>query len=326
MAILQLPLPIAANTGVTPNLKMMKVTDDLTTITAAGYLKFSDLQGYDLSPEDEIHVKYNASETDDNAGDLAVLKVQINNGVITLEQDLSEGNVELPVSVDHVAVYASTDGVIKDDPAIAINAGSFQAGLDGTQGKYILYPSGTDKGRAEIECSENTNQAVATVLVDPIEANTTFHLPSPVVSSNLYIQVSDKSAGLASDLQAFRVTASWDDLIAGGFNTLVTAGVGVTFEILELNISSDGTDFSGGGGDRNLQFTDGTSIYSIIPAANLQSLPNARWGDTALPFPVTAGIGTPTVSGENLIVQYQGGSADYTAGDIVISGLLHQLS
>jgi len=134
MAILQPLLPIAANSGVTPNLKMLKVTDNLATLTAAGYLTFSDLQGYTIGPEDEVHVRYNASATDENQGNLIVCRVTVTNGVIQLVPDLAEGNVELPVVINDFAVFADAEGKIKDK--------SFSAS-DATKTKVVMANSAT---------------------------------------------------------------------------------------------------------------------------------------------------------------------------------------
>lgn len=115
------------------------------------------------------------------------------------------------------------------------------------------------------------------------------------------------------------VTVGQAALAAAGQVTLIPAVAGAQFKIRDMYLNSGGTNFSGGGGDRNLSITDGTTVYSVIPAATLQSLVNARWGVTALPFPVSAAVDTPTAVGVKLYAVYSGGAADYTAGSLVLS-------
>lgn len=400
MAILQLPLPIAANTGVTPNLKMMKVTDDLTTITTAGYLTFSELQGYDVSPNDEIHIRYNASATDDSVGDLLIAKVQVSNGVITLVADSSEGNVILPVTVDHIATYYNTNGVLKNGSSTAINKGNLQAGLSGTAGTLISYPSTAAKGSLALKANDNaadyhniiqnflTAQQTTYNLLDPGVANayfilsdyaagqtintgdltvaggdiiagadgvahkfvsypatttsgtfsfegadnagdfrvvltheslgqaSTFYLPDPGLAS-AYINVSTTPVDPSSNIIWVDTSATVAELNGGGKAILSVTGV-KQYKIREIFIGAN-TNFSGGGGDRDAQITDGTNVYSVIPAATMQNIVSARWGATNVPYPASINIQTTTTAGANIRVSYSGGAADYTAGEINIS-------
>jgi len=129
-----------------------------------------------------------------------------------------------------------------------------------------------------------------------------------------------------SNLFALDITAGEAKLAAAAKVNMIIALTGQQYKIRNLQLNKIGTNFSGGGGDRNLELTDGTTVYSIIPAATLQSLANARWGDTALPFPVSASINTSTSAGANLYLQYQGGSADYTAGSVTVTALVERVA
>jgi hypothetical protein len=91
-------------------------------------------------------------------------------------------------------------------------------------------------------------------------------------------------------------------------------------------MNAGGTNFAGGGGDRLGQIGDGTTIYSVIPAANMQTLTNSAWGGTAVPFPAAAAINVSTAAGANLVFKYNAGTTDYTAGSVVISGILQRVA
>lgn len=116
--------------------------------------------------------------------------------------------------------------------------------------------------------------------------------------------------------------------IASAASVVLVNSVGTQqYRVRNLMINDGGTNFSGGGGDRLGQITDGTTVYSVIPAANLQTLTNNLWGvSTPLPFPPTAAANTPTVAGADLVFKYSGGTTDYTAGSIVVTALVERIA
>ncbi len=120
-------------------------------------------------------------------------------------------------------------------------------------------------------------------------------------------------------LQVFETTVGQAALASGGEVILLDALTGETWKVLDIVLSADGTNFSGGGGDRLLDITDGTSIWSEIPAATLQSLAVARWGDAGMPNPATAShLFAASASGTDIVAKYSGGATDYTAGSLTI--------
>ena len=83
---------------------------------------------------------------------------------------------------------------------------------------------------------------------------------------------------------------------------------------------ASGTDF-GGPGDRDLAITDGTNVYTVIPAATLEAIggSNGLWGSTVAPLPTAINLNQSSVAGTNLYAQYSGGTADYTSGSLIIT-------
>lgn len=131
----------------------------------------------------------------------------------------------------------------------------------------------------------------------------------------------------SSNLIAFDVSVTAAALASGGAVALYTSATGKQYKVRGLWLNSGGTNFSGGSGDRLLNITDGTTVYSQIAAADLQTLPgNIAWGNAKLPFPASAALNVSTVAGQNLRAVYSGGTADYTAGSVVISGLLQRVA
>jgi len=108
-------------------------------------------------------------------------------------------------------------------------------------------------------------------------------------------------------------------LAAAGQVVLVDSSGSEQYKISEIYLSGAGTNFSGGGGDRDLDITDGTAVYATIPAATLQALAAGRWGDAGVPFPASAAdLTAASAAGVDIVAQYSGGTTDYTAGSCTI--------
>ena len=118
-------------------------------------------------------------------------------------------------------------------------------------------------------------------------------------------------------LQVFETTVGQAALATGGEVILLDAATGETWKVIDIVLSADGTNFSGG--DRLLDITDGTSIWSVVPAATLQTLAVNRWGDAGMPNPATAShLFAASASGADIVAKYSGGATDYTVGSITL--------
>lgn len=115
--------------------------------------------------------------------------------------------------------------------------------------------------------------------------------------------------------------------ITAGFAALAAAGTVPIFtpenatqrvKVRDMMLIGGGTNFSGGGGDRTIVITDGTTTFGTIAAALAQSLATTRWGGTNFSFGSAAAPNTAHVAGQNLRLAYAGGAADYTAGSLVL--------
>src|SRR5688572_3803009 len=260
MSIIKLPFVLPGQVGNgTCNKSPLITTDNLATITTAGYLNSSNLEGYPISSSDVLNVYYSYNQQTDS-GTYGIFTVSITDGVITLVQWINPGNVLLPVVDGDLASFDGTDGQIKDS-TIASNR-------------------------------------VQTSL---------FNTPS--ASANLI---------------PFDIAPSYATLGSGGKVNLITAATLTAEYRIRVLVMGTGSNFSGGGGDRLGRITDGTTVFSVVPEADMQSLSNAYWGSTALPFPASNVPNAKTQPGANLYFEYQGGTTDYTAGILGISGLLER--
>lgn len=184
MGLLNLSRISVGEVGIKPGSVKMITTDDITTVTTAGYLNGvgNQLQTIDLAPSDVIECLYSYNAITDS-GTLAFFQPSISNGVITLNLWENPGNVLLPVVSGDFAVFNGTSGQIKDagysasDPAktkvvmataativgylahftdvagtigntagAVTNPGDIYAGLSGTAGVLRSYPATATTG------------------------------------------------------------------------------------------------------------------------------------------------------------------------------------
>ena len=124
-------------------------------------------------------------------------------------------------------------------------------------------------------------------------------------------------APIIGDVAVFQTTVGQADLASAGTVTLLDVQTGEQWKIREIVLSGAGTNFSGGGGDRLLSVSDGTSTWTVIPAATLQTLSPARWGDAGAPYPATAAHLT-TAAVADVVAAYSGGASDYSAGSLTL--------
>jgi len=161
------------------------------------------------------------------------------------------------------------------------------------------------------------NYADTTVLPAQITATPgLFQVVFSTPNLNLVLQ---PAANIVGAPQRANVVITHTQLATAGHAQIFAGVTGAQYQILNMFLNSGGTNFSGGGGDRLMGITDGTTVYSVVPAATMQALTNSAWGSTALPFPASAPMDTLTVVSQPLYAVYSGGSADYSAGSLTLT-------
>ncbi len=192
-------------------------------------------------------------------------------------------------------------------------------------GIYNVMTVSISNGMVTLSQAADTGSVILPVVSGNIPnfSGTSGQIADSDISSNVVLTSSFVKPDTNANLVYFNVTAGQAALASGGSVTLYTSSASKQYVPLMLFMNSGGTNFSGGSGNRLLSITDGTTVYSVIPATNLQTLVNAGYGiSTPLPFPASAPISTPTAAGASLVAKYSGGSADYTAGSVTITGLM----
>lgn len=263
------------------------------------------------------------------------------------------------VQVGYIAHFVDVNGTVDDTAANVTNPGDISAGLSGTAGRLLSFPataangsfiiSARNAGGAFNTTLRNSTMGQSTDYSIPDSVTATAQIvvaPAALVSGNMIsasgtvgliidsgivanrvLYTSFATPDVAADLISFDVTCGFAALATGGSVTLVTSSGSKQYKIRSLWINSGGTNFSGGGGDRLGQVTDGTTVYSVVPATNMQTLINGGWGiSTVLPFPASAPANTSSVAGTSITFKYSGGTTDYTAGSVVISGIAQRVA
>ncbi len=319
MTVLNFIPDTTGQVGINPRIVKIVSDDVFATITASNYLQPYISQ---LLPTDILAINYI-----DGSGDVAsgFFLPTIDAGSIIIAPIGEAGSVTLPVTAGHIAVFTNTDGAFGDDAATAINGGNIQAGLSGTAGALASFPATASKGSLKVVAVANTGDTAVTVS-NRAHAQATVYSIGDVGQSTGSVLVSKVTADPNANLISFDVIVGYEDLVAGGSVHLIESSGSKQYKIRSLQLNSNGTNFSGGGGNRLGQVTDSTTVYSVVPAASLQTLANAQWGVTALPNPASAAINTSTAAGAHLVFKYSGGTTDYTAGSVVISGIAERVA
>lgn len=301
MAILSLqtqqPTGLAS---VNPSVIYIQTNDTYATVTATGYLTSSKQEGFTYS-NNQMALVYT---TDEGPVWLKVVitysDATIQNTVISLVQISSPGDVVLPTIANHLMVSTDTVGTLANLTGTAINNGSLQAGLSGTAGTLISYPSTASKGSLIVAAVANTGNTNVTISNAAMGQASVISIPDPGQTTSEFI-IADSagtqhitSGGLQADVGPISVGLS-----AGGANGEFIAYPNPTGGSLRLAAVA-------AGGAYNTVISNGTmgqsTTYTIPDAADAAG--QFLVGATATPF--TSG-NFPVASG--------------TAGLMVDSGL-----
>ncbi len=113
MSIVSITAGVAGQVGVTPRRVQITATDNLATVTTAGYLSNSISAAFQIMPTDIIDMIYSFNVAT-GVGTYGEFLPSFSNGVITLTQYVSPGDVTLPVVSGDFAVFDGTTGKIED--------------------------------------------------------------------------------------------------------------------------------------------------------------------------------------------------------------------
>lgn len=227
--------------------------------------------------------------------------------------------------MNHIATYTNATGTLSEDAATAINAGNIQAGSSGVAGFLSSFPSVAASGSFIMSAFPNSADVTVRIQNEAHAQDTIYKITDiGEASGSILVNVLDSADPNSNNID-FDVTVTAAALASGGSVILQASSGSKQYRLREMFLNRGGINFSGGGGDRDSIVTDGVSTFSSLAAATMQTLPNVRWGEPAFPFSGSLAVNQSTDPGADLVVQYSGGTTDYTTGSMVISGTISRI-
>lgn len=132
---------------------------------------------------------------------------------------------------------------------------------------------------------------------------------------------------IMSPLKWVDVAATAALLDSAGTVNVIAGVTGDQYKIRNIILVGGGTNFAAGG-DRLISLTDGTTVWTTIANADIETAPSASlmWGNAKVPF-LTGTSNTASASGQAIRFAYSGGTTDHSAtGSITFSVLLEKVA
>lgn len=129
----------------------------------------------------------------------------------------------------------------------------------------------------------------------------------------------DNTKNVIDGTNVFNVTVTYAQLASGATKKIIDSTLASEqWRIIDIIVV--GITAADAGGDRGLGLTDGTSVYTVVPAATLKTSNfQGRWGSTNVPYSaVYSAMVQSTVAGSDLVAYWSGGTTDYSSGSFVI--------
>lgn len=308
--------------GTAPEMFVGSTDQTLAVITTAGAL--ANLYAAQIvKTGDVFYINY---DQDGTPGQGIFTVTATSSGSLVAYPDAVGGALLAANNLSDVSSVATSRTNLGLGTASNVQFGNIQAGASGAAGTLKSFPATATTGSFGLTAVANSGNFAVVISNAAHGQATTYTLADVGAATGSVLNSALAAADPMSNLIWFDVTVTQAQLAAGASRILYTSAGSKQYKVRNLVVNSGGTNFSGGGGDRLLSITDNTTTYSVVPAASLQTLANTSWGVTGLPYPVSAAINTSTAAGASLVAKYSGGAADYTAGSMVISGVLQRVA
>lgn len=210
-----------------------------------------------------------------------------------------------------------------------VNATNVDAGASGTAGTVDIFPTTASKGKIALTATANTNNDTTTITNAAQGGAYTYTIPNLGASGNFVLASAFQSLVDGVSFNASKwvdVTVTAALLDAAGSVNVIAGVAGDQYKIRGIRLVGGGTNF-GAGGDRLISLTDGTTVWTTIANADIESAPAAtlHWGDTKVPY-LTGTADTASASAAAIRFQYSGGASDHTTGSIKFSVLIEKVA
>lgn len=243
MAILKFTLDVAGQVGVVPRRIKILSTDNLATVTAAGYLNGLIQEGQAILPTDVIDMIYSYNIST-NTGTYSTFIPAFTAGVPTLSLWSNPGNVLLPVVSGDFAIFNGTTGQIKD--------GGFSP-TDSAKTKVVMLNAAPTINHVAIFTNANGTIGDGGVL-----GTAAAKAASDNTKANL---ASISAATVSGQLAQFNDTAG----------TIGDSGILAADVQTKTNILANSASWSGGSASHAFTITGITASSIVIPAIQAQT-------------------------------------------------------
>src|SRR6185295_16447582 len=245
---------------------------------------------------------------------------------------LSGSEIVVLDSVTAGTVSASKAVVVDSNKDITtfrnLAATNLKAGASGTAGTVDVFPTTAASGKTEFTAADNAGNTTTTITTAAQAGAVTYTVPDFGASASFVLASASayKVDGVAmSPMKWVDVTVAATDLDSAGTKNVIAGVSGDTYKIREIHLVGGGTNY-GAGGDRSISLTDGTTVWTTIANADIESVPSATltWGNAKVPF-LTGTSDTASVSAQAIRFAYSGGTTDHSGtGSIKFSVLLEK--
>lgn len=268
-------------------------------------------------------------------------------------KDLSPAELDFIDGVPAGTVTASKAAVVDANKDIGdfrnLSGTNLKAGKDAVAGTVTIFPTTTAKGKAVWDVADQTGDTQVTHRTAEMGQATVITTPDPGAAAASHVltegaqtingsktfgsspdapQAGYKADGVAlSNLKWVDVEVTAALLDAAGTVAVIAGVAGDQYKIRDIRLVGGGTNF-GAGGDRLIDLTDGTTVWTQIANADIESAPAATlaWGNAKVPF-LTGTSDVASVAGQAIRFVYSGGTTDHGGvGSIKFSVLLEKVA
>lgn len=245
MGVLNIQISQAGLSSVVPGFIYINTNDTFATVTTANYLNNVASEGFSFSNNQMALVQ----TTDDG---VVLLQVSVSGSNVSLVEPAGPGNVTLPTIANRLIVSTNTAGQLANLTGTAVNGGSLQAGLSGTAGSLISYPSTASKGSLRVTAVANSGDTITTLSNASMGQASVITIPDP-----------------ANALGRLLIGATATPFVSGNFPVASgTAGLMVDSGVAATNlVSKTAANTFSGSGQIILAKANGTEASNLVTAS-----------------------------------------------------------
>lgn len=331
MSILSVKVDKSGISGVSPKIVYIDTDDSIAEVVTSGYLSAVQQKHNMVFLDSDIALVV-TKESSSSRVQSDWYSLTNTGGIWKLDQSPPTGSVILPTTINHIATYDDSEGVLTQDPLLVLTENSIQAEGDviagdssGIPGFFEIFTPTSSLGTFNLSAFPNSGDFNVSISNNPHAQNTQYNISDAGVTNASFL-TTVLPADPATNIILFEATVTAAALASSGTVVLYAATrPGSSYVVNNIFVNQVGTNFSGGSGDKAIDITDTISSYALVTVPLMTSLTNARIGDADFDYSISP-IGTPTSAGQDLIARYSSGTFDFTTGSVIISGSLLEVA